>query len=76
MKETLAKYEKIVSEKDSELQQLTKYIEDCKNVTLCCQQEVEQWKRQYSRLESESLKRERDLREELREVELRHKREL
>jgi hypothetical protein len=26
MRDTLAKYEKIVSEKDSELQQLTKYI--------------------------------------------------
>lgn len=40
MKDTFAKYEKIVAEKDSELQQLTKYIEECKNITMSCQQEV------------------------------------
>jgi hypothetical protein len=40
MKDTLTGYEKAVEEKDQQLQQLMKFIEECKRVTEACKQEV------------------------------------
>ncbi len=68
MKDTLDKYEKIVVEKDEELQQLTKCVLELKNITGTCEQETQQSKRECRRLENESMRREKELREEMKEL--------